>query len=106
MQNKELFEKYSEDFGDIGFLISEDNFDKAIAEHEANPLDAMVREWISVKDKLPEYSQYCIIAYQSGNGFSGVAYFTDLDNNVVDVRTADPFYTITHWMRLPEPPTA
>lgn len=61
-------------------------------------------EWISVKDKLPEENQNCIIwtgsAFMSAFYLGNDKWWLDYYDRTQTV-TSDWF---THWMPLPEPP--
>lgn len=48
--------------------------------------------WISVKDRLPEYGRYVLV------------YSADDDFMTVEARHHFGLFQITHWMPLPEPP--
>lgn len=63
-------------------------------------------EWISVKDRLPEYGQeVLVIVIQNDGRFYAIDKFTKW-NNDCDSFTKDkyPFSRVTHWMPLPEMP--
>ena len=60
-------------------------------------------EWISVKDRLPEYMCGVIVYIESLCGKN----FIDKDifvNNVFHYQEDNPYINVTHWMPLPEPP--
>jgi len=64
-------------------------------------------EWISVKDRLPEYKKRVILYAPSYSGrpiFEGILKQTDESGNVWE--DAEKFIrtSITHWQSLPEPP--
>jgi hypothetical protein len=70
-------------------------------------------EWISVKDKLPEYPQVVLVTNKDSNLYS-TAYFNGTqwipDPFVIGYDSWDDFTALrlmiepTHWMPLPEPP--
>ena len=64
-----------------------------------------VQEWISVKDKLPEYSgRYLVIRRDKHNGSTSTAIETYIKCKVGEWWSNDYVYNVTHWMSLPEPP--
>lgn len=60
-------------------------------------------EWISVKDKMPEFDEYVLI-YAKGEIVRAFLYTTKYGNFWStcedDIRHAD----VTHWMPMPQPP--
>ncbi|HDZ04856.1 hypothetical protein LCGC14_0370970 [marine sediment metagenome] len=60
-------------------------------------------EWISVEEKLPERTCNCLVAYTNNSQSVGVAYFHKI-HNFMHIRTENHYYTVTHWMPLPDPP--
>ena len=68
-----------------------------------------MREWKSVKEKLPENCQH-VLVFSRGFGVQ-VSFYANLPNlgyvgfNVSNGKYASPAnLSITHWMPLPEPP--
>jgi hypothetical protein len=67
-----------------------------------------IPQWISVKEQLPETSEWVVVWYCDKNGeyfptvgmYRDGGWFTDVDNN----DSAFPPVKITHWMKLPKPP--
>ena len=62
-----------------------------------------VQEWISVKDRLPEYGRYlCNVKSMAFRGASYQAILKYENGGFIE----DGIYTdfVTHWMPLPEPP--
>lgn len=62
-----------------------------------------VQEWISVKDRLPEYGS--IVFTFCDDGSIGIrAYFGFFEKIVRVVLSKLTFAEVTHWMPLPQPP--
>ena len=63
-----------------------------------------VKEWISVKDRLPEEKVDCIVhykhAYCDNDGYWAIG-FCCYDGEKFQL---GPAYKVTHWMPLPHPP--
>lgn len=62
----------------------------------------MESQWISVKDKLPEYMQTCII--HSTIGFVTMAQYGGGGHNKTVFIAGDQWHIVDFWMPLPEPP--
>lgn len=62
-------------------------------------------EWISVKDRLPEYGLRVLAAHDDGVVRIGISkgYFPAVVTKRQDTK-AFGFAEVTHWMPLPEPP--
>jgi hypothetical protein len=65
--------------------------------------------WISVKDRLPNPSDFVIVCvlHPSGNGYSRVpvtARFEDNEWTAVNWMNGTVVDSVTHWMPLPNPP--
>lgn len=69
-------------------------------------------EWISVKDRLPEYGQHCLLLIPTSIPFMVCGYVEETDFRFNDCSICDQYGDsigyeadcITHWMSLPEPP--
>ncbi|NHB93153.1 DUF551 domain-containing protein [Photorhabdus cinerea] len=65
--------------------------------------------WISIDDKLPEMvRQYEMFLVVTDKGIGTAVYdsLNEFSRIIVSGSTQYSHYTVTHWMRLPEPPTA
>jgi len=65
-------------------------------------------EWISVKDKLPDYEGEYIV-FDSLNNKVHHDYFVIPENHTTNGYSKRPFFNhysdnVTHWMSLPNPP--
>ena len=74
------------------------------ADRIRNMTNETVREWISVKDRLPEEKVNCIVYYKH-------AYCDNDDYWAIGICfyngekfQFDPAYKVTHWMPMPQPP--
>lgn len=64
-----------------------------------------MNNWISVKDRMPEFGNQMVLTYESRRGIIGVGYFGALGREVGWWNHCGcPANHITHWMPLPEPP--
>lgn len=77
-------------------------------------------EWISVEDRLPEIDPYgkgryggarsvrvlCACKQRDGRTFVKEGYYEPCGNGHVVWRIPGSIDSVTHWMPLPEPPTA
>ena len=62
-------------------------------------------EWISVKDRLPEVSEDILAWGPEGDVELGFLSQVDIDNgHPENGGWCDFYFTVTHWMPLPEPP--
>ena len=66
------------------------------------------KDWISVKDKLPEDGIMCLTysSYRYADDCVDLAFYNKLDKVFTFFGEADIFYHVeaTHWMPLPERP--
>jgi aminoglycoside phosphotransferase family enzyme len=66
------------------------------------------KEWISVKDRLPEHMDKVLVVYEDSDNILMASYTDGILGKGFSVYYADgrkPTHTpITHWMPLPEPP--
>lgn len=71
-------------------------------------MDKAVSEWISMKERLPEFGQWCLVFQRFENGdtqFEVDHYLNDeLANNHPEKWAYAENQTVTHWMPLPPPP--
>ena len=70
--------------------------------------DAVQKQWISVKERLPEYADSVLVT-DIRDGYTSIASRTKGTRGVQDWWECDdtfrlPISEITHWMPLPEPP--
>lgn len=74
----------------------------------ANPLDAVVREWVAVEDKLPETNSDVLILTNYGK--MATAYINDPEHPTYGwtdaMRPEHGYGSVTHWMELPSKPSA
>ena len=79
----------------------------AIADHLVNN-GVTVQEWISVKDRLPEYSNdgFADAVLVTDGFLQHMAYFVGGEWRFAESgEIKEPmWYRITHWMPLPQPP--
>ena len=85
--------------------------DERILTAYKNAIDALqneqgvtVREWVDVKDRLPEEKVNCIVHYKHSycdNDDYWAIGFCFYDGEKFQL---DPAYKVTHWMSSPEPP--
>ena len=66
-------------------------------------------EWISVKDKLPEYDEPVLTIFSVDGGYGAITIrlLTEDVNEIYwlsDEFRKCPLFNVTHWMPLPEPP--
>ena len=68
--------------------------------------DEMIREWISVKDRLPAVSGKYLVAQVKSPRYTEVAtaYYYPKMSNGFYIGGGIKSSGITHWMHLPEPP--
>ena len=64
-------------------------------------LQKKIPQWISVKEKLPETDNYCIV-FEPGYGCEACMYYGDGEWLTPDLSNVTRF--VSHWMPLPEPP--
>lgn len=88
--------------GEVGpdkHLVSAADYDAMVAER-----NGLLREWVSVEERLPEEGQLCIML---GDGVVQHALYS-LDEGYWVPHDEDfdraPFHAFTHWMPLPAPP--
>ena len=62
---------------------------------------SMLQGWISVKEKLPETDNYCIV-FEPGYGYEVCMYYGDGEWLTPDLSNVTRF--VSRWMPLPEPP--
>ena len=64
--------------------------------------------WISVEERLPEHGKYVLCWYSDIDGGEWHTVGKLLTNGIwaLDIYETDEpeYYTVTHWMPLPEPP--
>lgn len=73
--------------------------------HEAGKKDA-TQKWISVKDRLPE-DRHSVLVYCPHNKCIYTAYYDDFNDEWYYFGCGggiEVYYTVSHWMPLPEPP--
>ena len=80
--------------------------ERAAQEEKIKQLEARESGWISVKDRLPEKTQYVLVASNMAKGaFYALFNFSRTgDHWFSQEGTDDPYYHITHWMPLPTAP--
>lgn len=62
-------------------------------------------EWISVKDRLPEDDQECLVAFKCCEDFAfDLSTYFASDESFIYWNDFGLRRDITHWMPLPEPP--
>ena len=62
-------------------------------------------EWISVKDRLPEHAQDCLIAWAGERSVFEAEFGISSDGSYWSFVSDDAeVWHPTHWMPLPEPP--
>lgn len=62
-------------------------------------------EWISVKDRLPNEMDDCLVWYKSKFTYDHIRTACYLGNNFFSTSGISHLdFTVTHWMPLPEPP--
>lgn len=59
-------------------------------------------EWISVKERLPDYMQTCIVHVTTG--FVTMAQYGGGGQHKTVFVSGDQWYIVDFWMPLPEPP--
>lgn len=75
--------------------------DKLSTHPEPQPNESQGDEWVSVKNRLPEWNTHCLVAYKNET--------TDC-YKVCEIQYGDPWKNgfglkgVTHWRPLPEPP--
>lgn len=62
-----------------------------------------MNEWISVKDRLPEFLDEVLLFTSAGNIYIGM-FYEKHENYTVAGDSYGFLYDVTHWMPLPEPP--
>lgn len=68
----------------------------------------MMNKWISVRDKLPEKTQNCLVYYEhcyAEDDYWAIGMASYMDGIEEFVGIDSKYYMITHWMPLPAPPT-
>ena len=70
-----------------------------------------VSEWISVKDRLPDKQDLCVVItdgihdeFGSFEGFTLICSFWNFDSPKFYYRCMDITKQVTHWILLPKPP--
>lgn len=64
-------------------------------------------EWISVKDRLPDYDTECLVGCKDAKTIiADLTAMTSTKTGLPIWQTAEGYFKhhITHWMPLPEPP--
>ena len=64
-------------------------------------------EWISVKDRLPEKPQNCLVYYKhwcTEDDYWAIGMASYINEIEAFVGIDSKYYVITHWMPLPTPP--
>ncbi len=77
---------------------------------QTHTVNGGIMEWISVKDRLPEYGAGSFLAFWKTQGNIMLVCFVDIYGNYViagssrDTCGVSNHPKFTHWMPLPEPP--